>query len=302
MRLNAGFAFACALLCGAIGLVAPLRALYAQVQVPPLQGRITDLTHSLSAEQAAALEQKLQAFEAKKGSQIAVLIVPTTEPEDIAAFGIRVAEAWKLGRKGVDDGAILIVAKDDHRMRIEVGYGLEGVMPDAIARRIVANTIAPHFKQGDYYGGIDAGVDQMIRIVDGEPLPEPDRSWSPPPGGMEWLTTALVLIIIGGTILRRMFGRTFGALATGGVSGFIAYVITHVIPIAAGVAAIGFFLAMLFGGFGGPSGWSSRGRGGRGSAWGGGWGGGGFGGGMGGGGGFSGGGGGFGGGGASGSW
>ena len=171
MRLNAGFAFACALLCGGIGLVAPLRALYAQVQVPPLQGRITDLTHTLSAEQAATLEQKLQAFEAKKGSQIAVLIVPTTEPEDIAAFGIRVAEAWKLGRKGVDDGAILIVAKDDHRMRIEVGYGLEGVMPDAIARRIVANTMAPHFKQGDYYGGIDAGVDQMIRIIDGEPLP-----------------------------------------------------------------------------------------------------------------------------------
>ena len=302
MRLTAGFTIACALLGGALALVAPLHAPYAQVAVPALHGRVTDLTHTLSADQVAALEQKLQAFEARKGSQIAVLIVPTTEPEDIAAFGIRVAEAWKLGRKGVDDGAILIVAKDQHRMRIEVGYGLEGVMPDAIARRIVAETIAPHFKQGDYYGGIDAGVDRITRLIDGEPLPEPDRNWSPPPGGTEWLTTALVLTIIGGTILRRIFGRTVGALATGGISGFIAYVITHVIPIAAGVAAVGFFLAMLFGGFGGPSGWSSRGRGGMGSSWGGGWGGGGFGGGMGGGGGFSGGGGGFGGGGASGSW
>jgi uncharacterized protein len=302
MRLSTGFMFACALLSGVIALFAPLEVPRAEIAVPPLRARVTDLTGTLSAEQVAALEQKLQAFEARKGSQIAVLIVPTTDDEDIAGFGIRVAEAWKLGRKGVDDGAILIVAKDDHRMRIETGYGLEGVMPDAIAGRIVRDTIGPHFKQGDYYGGIDAGVDQMLRIVDGEPLPEPDRNWSPPPGGMEWLTTVLVLIVIGGTILRRIFGRTFGALATGGVSGLIAYVLTHVLPVAAGVAVLGFFLAMLFGGFGGPSGWSSRGRSGWGSGWGGGWGGGGFGGGMGGGGGFSGGGGGFGGGGASGSW
>ena len=271
-------------------------------QVPALHGRVTDLTHTLSADQAAALEQKLQAFEARKGSQIAVLIVPTTEPEDIAAFGIRVAEAWKLGRKGVDDGAILIVAKDQHRMRIEVGYGLEGVMPDAIARRIVAKRSRRTSSRAITTAASMRAWIGSTRLIDGEPLPEPDRNWSPPPGGTEWLTTALVLTIIGGTILRRIFGRTVGALATGGISGFIAYVITHVIPIAAGVAAVGFFLAMLFGGFGGPSGWSSRGRGGMGSSWGGGWGGGGFGGGMGGGGGFSGGGGGFGGGGASGSW
>jgi uncharacterized protein len=285
---------------GALALLVPGTGVRAQIEVPPLRARVTDLTGTLSAEQVASLEEKLRAFEARKGSQIAVLIVPTTEPEDLPEFGIRVGTAWKLGRKGVDDGAILLVAKDDHHMRIEVGYGLEGVIPDAIAKRIVADMIAPYFKRGDYYGGINAGVDQMISLIDGEPLPEPDRRWSGPPSGGQWLTTILVLVVIGGSILRAIFGRTGGAIATGGVTGLIAYVITRVLPVAAGVGVVGFLLALLFGGFGGPRGWSSRGR----SGWGGGWtGGGGFGGGgFGGGGGFSGGGGGFGGGGASGSW
>ncbi|HZF25184.1 MAG TPA: YgcG family protein [Steroidobacteraceae bacterium] len=302
MRLNPGFVLACALVGGALGLALPASTVHAQIEVPALQARVTDLTGTLTAEQVAALEQKLRAFEERKGSQLAVLIVPSTEPEDIAGFGIRVADAWKLGRKGVDDGAILLVAKDDRRMRIEVGRGLEGPMPDAIARRIVDDTIAPLFKQGDFYGGINAGLDQMIRVVDGEPLPAPDHKWSGPPSSGQWLTTALILVVIAASFLRAIFGRTFGAVATGGVSGLIAYVITHVIPIAAGIAALGFFIALLFGGFGGPRGWSNRGRGGIGG-WGN-WGGGGFGGGgsFGGGGGFSGGGGGFGGGGASGSW
>jgi uncharacterized protein len=273
----------------------------AQVPVPALSARVTDLTGTLTSEQSAALEEKLRAFEARKGSQLAVLIVPTTEPEDIAGFGIRVAEAWKLGRKGIDDGAILIVAKNDRRLRIEVGYGLEGAMPDAIAKRIVADTITPYFKQGDFYGGIDAGLDQMIRVVDGEPLPEPDRKWSPPPGGMDWIAVILVLIVIGGGVLRVLLGRVGGALATGGITGTIVYFLTHVLPIAGVAGLVGFVLALIFAGFGGPRGWVSRGRRGGFSGWsGGGIGGGGFGGG---GGGFSGGGGGgFGGGGASGSW
>ena len=301
MRLSSGFVLACALVGGVLACLVPEAGARAQIDVPPLRARVTDLTGTLSPEQTASLEEKLRAFETRKGSQIAVLIVPTTEPEDLAEFGIRVATAWKLGRKGVDDGAILLVAKNDRRMRIEVGYGLEGVIPDAIAKRIIADTITPHFKQGDYYGGINAGVDQMIRLVDGEPLPEPDRRWTGSPGVGQWLTTILVLVVIGGSILRVIFGRTGGAIATGGLTGLIAYVITRVVPVAAGIGVLGFFLALLFGGFGGPRGWSSRGRGGGG--WGT-WPGGGFGGGGGGfgGGGFSGGGGGFGGGGASGSW
>ena len=145
-------------------------AAHAQIPLPQLEARVTDLTGTLTAAQQSALEEKLAAFEARKGAQIAVLILPTTEPEDIAQFGIRLAEAWKLGRKGVDDGAILIVAKDDRAMRIEVQYGLEGVLTDATASRIINDTIVPLFKQGDFYGGINAGVDQMLRVVDGEPL------------------------------------------------------------------------------------------------------------------------------------
>ena len=294
MRLLPRIALCAALLGSALGVAV------AQVAVPALSARVTDLTGTLTSEQSAALEEKLRAFEARKGSQLAVLIVPTTEPEDIAGFGIRVAEAWKLGRKGVDDGAILIVAKNDRRMRIEVGYGLEGAMPDAIAKRIIADTITPYFKQGDFYGGIDAGLDQMIKVVDGEPLPEPDRSWKPPPGGGDWFLIALILIVIGGGVLRALFGRMGGAMATGAFAGAFAYLLTRILILAGFIALAGFILALLFGGLGGPRGWASRGRRGGFSGWsGGGFGGGGFGGG---GGGFSGGGGGFGGGGASGSW
>src|SRR6185295_10628044 len=122
-------------------------------------------------------EQKLAAFEARKGSQIAVLIVPTTRPEAIEPYSIRVVEQWKLGRKGVDDGALLLVAKNDRALRIEVGYGLEGVLPDATANRIIEDIIVPRFKTGDLYAGVDAGVDAMIKVVDGEPLPPPQTQW-----------------------------------------------------------------------------------------------------------------------------
>ena len=132
----------------------------ADVAVPPLKARVTDLTGTLSASEANQLEQKLAAFEAKKGSQIAVLIVPTTQPETIEQYSIRVAEAWKLGRKGIDDGALLLIAKQDRTVRIEVGYGLEGVLPDAIAKRIIEETIVPKLRQGNFAGGINAGIEQ----------------------------------------------------------------------------------------------------------------------------------------------
>lgn len=289
MRLSQRCIIAAALLCGV------LASSVAQIAVPPYSARVVDLTGTLNSEQLATLEEKLRAFEERKGSQLAVLIVPTTEPEDIAEFGIRVGESWKSGRKGVDDGAILLVAKDDRRMRIEVGYGLEGALPDAIAKRIIEETIAPRFKQGDFYGGIDAGLEQIIKVVDGEPLPEPDHSWTPPGIG-NWLIVVLVLMVIGASALRAVFGRTGGALATGGVVGVVTYIMTRLLPFAAIFAVVGFVVALLFGVTGGPRGWSSGGRHG-GGGWTGGWGGSSGGGGFGGGGG-----GGFGGGGASGGW
>jgi len=271
----------------------------AQVAVPQLTARVTDLTGTLSGEAVNRIEAKLAAFEAKKGSQIAVLIVPTTQPEEIEQYGIRVGDQWKLGRKSVEDGAILLVAKNDRRVRIEVGHGLEGVLPDAIANRIIADTITPRFKLGDYDGGVEAGVDRIVSVVNGEPLPEPDKKWERRGGGLgSALPLLFVAVFVGAGVLRSLFGRLFGSLATGGLTGVIAWLLSHVLPIGVGAGVVGFLFAMLLG--------SSRGW----TAGGGGWGGfgggigGGFGGrgGGGGGGGFSGGGGGFSGGGASGSW
>src|SRR3954468_2885246 len=145
------------------------------VAVPPLTKHAMDLTGTLTAEQLADLDDSLRAFEDLKGSQIAVLLVPTTEPEAIEEYSLRVAEKWKLGRKKIDDGAILIIAKNDRTLRIEVGYGLEGALNDATAKRIIEETITPRFRQDDMYGGIRAGVDQIIKVVDGEPLPPPTR-------------------------------------------------------------------------------------------------------------------------------
>jgi uncharacterized protein len=274
-------------------LLAAVAAL-ALVAVPPLTGRVTDLTGTLSGGAVARIEAKLANFEAKKGSQIAVLIVPSTQPEDIQEFGIRVEDAWKLGRKGVDDGAYLIVAKNDRRVRIEVGYGLEGALSDAVANRIVDEAIAPHFKQGDFDGGIEAGVDKMISVVNGEPLPEPDRQWEHRGGLGHFFPLLLVVVFVASGVLRGLFGRLFGSVATGGLAGGLAWLLSHVLPIGVGAGVVAFLFAMLAGT--GSRGWSA-GRG-----WGGGFGGGLGGGGFGGGGGFSGGGGGGGGGGASGSW
>ncbi|MGO9933973.1 MAG: TPM domain-containing protein [Steroidobacteraceae bacterium] len=272
----------------------------AEVAVPPLSARVIDLTGTLSGGAVARIEAKLADFEAKKGSQFVVLMVPSTQPEEIEQYGIRVAEAWKLGRKGVDDGAILLVAKNDRRARIEVGYGLEGALPDAIANRIIAETVTPHFKLGDFDGGVEAGVNQMISVVNGEPLPPPDTKWEHTPGITHLLPILLVIVVVAGGVLRSMFGRVFGSIATGGLAGVIAWLVSHLLPIGLGAGVVAFLFAMLTGGsrggWTGGGGWGG-GLGGLGGLGGGGRGGGGFGGG-----GFSGGGGGFGGGGASGSW
>jgi uncharacterized protein len=270
----------------------------AQVAVPALTGRVVDLTGTLSGAAVSRIENKLADFETKKGSQLAVLIVPTTEPEDIEQFGIRVADQWQLGRKGVDDGAILLVAKQDRRVRIEVGTGLEGALPDVIASRIIGDTITPLFKQGNFDGGVEAGVDRMIAVVDGEALPAPDKRWERPAPLGNLLPILLVGIVVVSAVLRALLGRLVGSVATGVFAGGAAWVLTHLLVVGLSAALLGFGLALFLGA---ARGWSTGG------GWGGGWGGGfggGSGGGRGGGGGssFSGGGGGFSGGGASGGW
>jgi len=293
---------------GAVLLLAGAPALAQQlVAVPALSSPVTDLTGTLSSDQVASLDAKLRAFEQQKGSQVAVLIVPTTQPEEIEQYGIRVADAWKLGRKGVDDGAILIVALNDRRLRIEVGRGLEGAVPDAIANRIIDEDITPQFRRGDIYGGIATGVDRILRVIDGEPLPEPELN-SPSqgvPGLFTLLPFLFIFAMVGGSIFRRVFGRVGGALATGGLVGFLTWLLIGILGLSIGAGFLAFLFALGGGLGGGPTGgsngWYSRRHGG---GWGypGGFGGGGFGGGGFGGGGWSGGGGGFGGGGASGGW
>ncbi|GAC1624049.1 MAG: hypothetical protein NVS9B10_09610 [Nevskia sp.] len=268
----------------------------ADVAVPELHARVTDLSGALNAAQAAALEQKLQAFEQAKGSQIAVLILPTTQPETIEQYALRVAEKWQLGRKGIDDGALLVVAKDDRKLRIEVGYGLEGVLNDAISKRIISETITPHFRQGDYAGGIEAGVTQMIGLVNGEPLPPPPAGRTRGPGGghsgIAGLLVPFFVLWFLGHVLKRMLGSGVAALSVGGVTGFIAFALLSSLAIALLVGFIAAVLAFVLYLGGGAGGFPIGGFGGGGFGGGGG----------GGGGGFGGGGGGFGGGGASGDW
>lgn len=278
-----------ALLHVLLGLSLAAAVAYAEVAIPPLTARLTDLTGTLTAEQKSSLEQTLQAFEAKKGSQIAVLLVPTTEPEAIEQYSLRVAEQWKLGRKGVDDGALLLIAKNDRAMRIEVGYGLEGALPDAIAKRIIDEVITPYFKNDDIYGGILAGVQAMIKVVEGEPLPPPSVTTKATAGSVEQLfPLAFLLAFFVAPMLRAMIGRFPAALTSGAIAGAIVWLVLGSLFITILLAVLMMVIA-LFGDL-------ATGRGGRG-----GYSGGGFGGGSGGGG-FSGGGGGFGGGGASGRW
>ncbi|ODU40044.1 MAG: hypothetical protein ABS92_13190 [Thiobacillus sp. SCN 63-374] len=256
---------------------------WAQIAVPDLSRRVTDLTGTLSAGQVAALENRLAAFETQKGSQIAVLVVPTTQPEDIVQFGIRVAEQWKIGREKIDDGVILIVARDDRKLRLEVGYGLEGAIPDAIAKRVIAETITPYFKAGDYYGGIDAGVQQLMRLIEGEPLPAPSASKK----GAD--DSPFILLIVGGIVAGWLLSMLMSRPAAGGIaalgSGVVGAMLLGLTPALLFIAV--FVFAGVATGFRHGGGWSSGGGGGFGGGGGGSWGGGG---------------GGFGGGGASGSW
>lgn len=279
----------------------------AEIAVPALSGRVIDQTKTLTPEQLRTLDQKLREIEARKGSQVAVLMVPTTKPEEIEQYAIRVADKWKLGRKKVDDGVILLIAKNDRAVRIEVGYGLEGALTDAMSKRIIDGAIIPRFKQQDFYGGILAGVDQIGRVIDGEilPAPVPARQLvADQEGTLSSLSVLFVIALVLGGFLRSILGRGLGAGVTAVAVSIIGWFIAGALLTAILGGVIAFIVTLLGGGLGGLGsgyyGGGGAGRGsGRSSSHGG------FGGGSGGGfggGGFGGGGGGFGGGGASGRW
>ncbi len=285
-----------------LGLVAVLLvglALAAEVAVPPLKARVTDLTGTLTGPQIQALDAQLRDFERGKGSQIAVLMLPSTQPETIEEYSIRLADAWKIGRARVDDGVILVVAKNDRKLRVEVGRGLEGAIPDGIAKRVIAEVITPHFKANDFYGGIAAGTDALMKLIEGEGLPAP-RSGVTVDGvhhAIDFQTIFLlfVALVVTHALLQRLFGRVAGAGISGAIVGAIVWAVAGVLVFAILGGLIGFVIALINGMGGRRGGWTSGGwPGGGGFSGGGGFGGGG--------GGFSGGGGGFSGGGASGSW
>ena len=261
----------------------PLTVSAGEVAVPALTARVTDLTGTLTTEQRSTLEAKLQALEAQKGSQIAVLLVPSTQPETIEEYSIRVVDQWKLGRNKIDDGVLLLIAKDDRKLRIEVGYGLEGALPDATAKRIIAEDITPLFKQGDFYGGLVAGITRIDAVIRGEALLAPQQKSTGNASIENFLPFLIAAALIGGAILRRILGSFPGAVVNGGLIGIGTMLLGGGMMFAIIFGIVAFFFALIRGGggggFGGGGGGFSSGGGG-----------------------FSGGGGGFGGGGASGNW
>ena len=278
-------------------------AAFAQQAVPALTGHVMDISGTLNAQQRQALEAKLTDFETQKGSQVVLLLVATTQPEDIASYANRVGNAWKIGRKEVGDGVLLVAAMQDRKLRIEVAKTLEGAIPDLEAKRIIDGLITPRFKQGDFAGGLDAGVSRIMALVTGEALATPAKASRGADGGFDWMQLAIFMFIavpVVGAVAKRILGQRLGALATGGVAGGITMVLTAsvVIAVLAGMAAL--VLALIQAPISGRG--RSFGRNTSGWGHGGGFGGGSSGGGFGGGGFSSGGGGDFGGGGASGGW
>ncbi len=299
-----------ALAVAALGFVAPPALAQALLPVPALTARVIDQTGTLDAAQRAGLETKLAAFEQRKGSQIVVLMVPTTQPEDIASYTQRLGDAWKIGRRDVGDGLLVVVAKDDRKMRIATAKALEGAVPDLAAVRIIDEEMKPRFRNGDFAGGLNAAVDRLIGLVDGEPLPEPSRDGGAASPGFDWENLAIFLFVgvfIGAPIVRAIFGKTLGSVIMGGGIGAVAFFITTSVVIAA-IAGMVALMVSLFAATAasapnlGRRGGGSHGGGGFGGGWGGGGGGWSSGGSSGGGGFSSGGGGDFGGGGASGDW
>lgn len=255
----------------------PLAAWAQSVQpVPALTAHVMDSTGTLDAAQRSALEAKLVALEQSRGAQVVVLIVPTTQPEDIAAYAQRVGDSWKIGRKNIGDGLLLVVAKNDRKVRIETTKALEGAIPDLAARQVIDTAITPRFKQGDFAGGLDAAADQLIALISGENLPAPEQNSSSGNEGFEWTDLAVFLFFavpIGGRIAAMVLGRKLGSLATGGVVGVLAWIFTSSLIVAGLAVLVGtvFALVASIGALGGggrsSGGWTSGGIGSGGGGW-----------------------------------
>jgi uncharacterized protein len=219
------------------------------VAIPALQARVTDLTQTLTADQQSQLEAKLKAFEREKGSQIAVLIVPTTEPEDIAQYSIRVFDAWKLGRGKIKDGVLILLDVKGKKSRIEVGYDLEGALNDLTAERIRVEVMRPFIRAGDIYGGLNAGVDNIMQVISREALPAPSVTASSGQSFEGMLPILLFGALILGVILRSVFGNFFGGTLTGGAIGALAWILGGGVLAAIVFGIVAFFITLI-----GPSG------------------------------------------------
>jgi uncharacterized protein len=243
--------------------------------VPALTAHVMDGTGTLNTAQREALEAKLTAFEQSRGAQLVILMVPSTQPEDIAAYAQRVGDSWKIGRKGVGDGLLLVVAKNDRKVRIETTKALEGAIPDLAARQVIDTAITPRFKQGDFAGGLDAAADQLIALISGENLPAPEqRGAGGGNDGFEWTDLAVFLFFavpIAGRLAAGILGRKFGAIATGGAVGVLAWIFTSSLIVAGVAVLVGMVFALisslgLLGRVGRPSGGLTTGGFGAGSA------------------------------------
>jgi uncharacterized protein len=250
-RLLAAVAFVAA---GWAGLSGDARA-QGVLPVPPLSGRVVDQTATLTPAQTEALSAKLAAIETARGAQVVVLIVPTTQPEDIASYGQRVADQWKVGRRDIGDGVVVIVAKNDRRVNIEVAKTLEGAIPDVLAGRIISDQIKPAFQANDYAGGLNAAVDRLDKSIAGEALPAPTGN---PAGGaaprahsgFDLQDLAIFLFVgvpIAGAVLTGIFGRKLGALLTGGAVGGIGWWLTASVLVAGGAGLVALFLVGVMG-------------------------------------------------------
>jgi len=268
--------------------------------VPELSGRVIDNTGTLSLAERSVLDGKLAKLESSSGSQVVVLMVSTTAPEDIAAFANRVGNTWKIGRREVGDGLILLIAKDDRKLRIEVAKRLEGAVPDLMASRVISQSIAPHLKQGEFFSGVDAGIDQLSLLIrnEGLPLPAADQPSGLKDSGFQWLDLGVFLFLasaVAGNMVRKVFGARAGSLLVGLACMGIVYFVTRSWWLAGFAGVAGWVMTLLTGSSRGGSGTGFHTSGGVGnhSSWGGSSSSGGF---------RSGGGGNFGGGGASGGW
>lgn len=220
----------------------------ALVPVPPLTARVMDQTGTLAVADVAALEQQLQTFEQQRGTQIVVLVLPSTAPEDIADFTQRLGDAWKIGRREVGDGLLLVVALNDRRLRIAPAKTLEGAVPDLAAQRIIDQVITPAFRQGDVAGGLRAGVSHLQARIEGEALPLPKAGAANAQDEVDWLDLAVLFIVavpLVATVLRRLLGQRLGALAAGGAAGFLAWNMTGLIWLGVIAAMIGLMTALF---------------------------------------------------------